>query len=206
MPFGEGLFPFDGGLFRSARLGVNVAEVRANGGIVRFAFDSFAQSGFSFREFILLEINPAEAVEIGAAVRLFLQRALHKRFGFVERGCRDRRAYSRSSSARGSVLRIGIQGFLEFYFGLVEKFLALVDGAEQEPRHFVVARLRQAGLRLCAAFFGFFVTACTFINLRDVEIDVAVGSDCSSAARRSNFHGFVGLPIFPKQKRVGRIE
>src|SRR5260370_5828163 len=83
-PFGERLFPLGGGEFRAAELGVNVAQVRMNGGIVTVTLHSLVQSGFGFREFVLFVINPAHAVEVSAIVWLFFQGALDEIGGFIE--------------------------------------------------------------------------------------------------------------------------
>src|SRR6266436_2586964 len=83
-PFGEGFLPLGGGEFVAAELGVNVAEVRMDGGIVTITFDGLVQGGLGFGELVLFVINPAHAVEIGAVVGFLFQGALHEVGGFVE--------------------------------------------------------------------------------------------------------------------------
>src|SRR5260370_11558686 len=61
-PFGKRFFPLGGRGVCAAELGVNVAQVRMNGGIVTVTLHSLVQSGFGFREFGLFVINPAHAV------------------------------------------------------------------------------------------------------------------------------------------------
>src|SRR5690348_4217932 len=83
-PFRKGLLPFYRREIGPAGLGVNIAEMRANGGIVALPRDGLAKSGFRLCKFVLPEVNPPEAVQISAAVRLFLQGALNKSFRFIQ--------------------------------------------------------------------------------------------------------------------------
>src|ERR1700693_965244 len=83
-PLGERFLPFRGGEIHAALLGVHIAQVGTNGGIVRFAFSGLAQSGFCLVGLILLVITPAKTVEIRAVKGLLVQRALHEILGFVE--------------------------------------------------------------------------------------------------------------------------
>src|SRR5712671_4657542 len=71
-PFGERFLLFGGGQFVGAEFCVNVTEMRVNGGVVTIALKCFSQSGFRFAKFVLLIINPAHAVEIGAVEGFFL--------------------------------------------------------------------------------------------------------------------------------------
>src|SRR5579863_2568082 len=84
LPFSERFFPFSGGQFGAAGLGVNIAEMGVHCGIVGIAFERFAQRGFGVGELVLLEINPAQAIEIRAVVRIFIEGALNQRLSFVE--------------------------------------------------------------------------------------------------------------------------
>src|SRR5215472_13804034 len=70
-PFGEGLLPFRGGQILAATLGVDIAQVRMDGGIVTLAGERFPQHGFSVGCPIFLEINPAQAIKVAAVIRLF---------------------------------------------------------------------------------------------------------------------------------------
>src|SRR5689334_16211222 len=83
-PLREGLLPFDRREIGPAGLGINIAEMRANGGIVALARDGLAKSGFRLCKFVFPEVNPPEAVQISAAVRLFLQGALNKSFRLIQ--------------------------------------------------------------------------------------------------------------------------
>src|SRR5579863_1187929 len=53
LPFSERFFPFGGGQFGAAGLGVNIAEMGVHGGIVGIAFERFAQSGFGVGKLVL---------------------------------------------------------------------------------------------------------------------------------------------------------
>ena len=53
-----------------SQLQIHIAEMAENRGIVAFAVHSFVQIFFGFGEFVLLVVSPAQAVEIGAVVRV----------------------------------------------------------------------------------------------------------------------------------------
>src|ERR1700752_1015943 len=99
------------------------------GGIVTVTLHSLMQSGFGFREFVLLVINPAHTVEVSAVVGLLFQGALDEVGGFVEALTQVAEHVTVIVEDR-TALGINGQGFLELVLGAVEEFLALVDGAE----------------------------------------------------------------------------
>ncbi len=49
LPFHERFFPFGGGHLGAAGLGVQIAEMRVDSGVVAFVLEGFAQSGFGIR-------------------------------------------------------------------------------------------------------------------------------------------------------------
>ena len=183
-----------------AGLGVYVGEVRANRGVVAIAFDGFAQRGFGFREFIFAEINPAKAIEISAAMRLLLQRALHERLRFIEPYAEIAEHVAVVVEDR-RVSRIDFQRFLELDFGAVVKLLPFVDGAQQKPHHLVVARFAGDGFGSQRRLFGVFVAAAAFVDLGNIQINLAVRVGLRKL-RTKNFNGFVGLAVFTQKRAL----
>jgi hypothetical protein len=53
-------------------------------GIVAFALQGLAQGGLGLGELVLLEIDPAQTIEISAAIGLLLQGTLDQRLRFVK--------------------------------------------------------------------------------------------------------------------------
>src|SRR5882757_5305704 len=147
--------------------------MRMNGGIMTVALEGFAQSGFRFAELVLLVINPAHAIEISAVVGFFLERALYQVGGFVQ-ALPQITKHVAVVIEDGAVFGICRYGFLEFILSAVEEFLTLVNGAEDEPNHFVVAGTAGQDFSGVRSLFGFFEALGTFIDLRDIQIGVAV--------------------------------
>src|SRR5215470_12636129 len=73
-PFRKRLFPFHTGQLIAAEFGVHIAEVGVNRRIMAFALDRLAKSGLGIWQFVLLEVNPAETIEVRTVERLLLQR------------------------------------------------------------------------------------------------------------------------------------
>src|SRR5580693_131823 len=203
VPLGEGFFPLGGGLFAAALLGVNVAEVRVNVGIVGIAFDGFVQPHFGFVVFALLVVNPAEAVEICAVVGFELERGLDHFFGFVE-ALAEIAEHEAVIVERGAVAGIHRDYFFELLFGAIVLLLAFVDGAEEEIGGLVVARIAGERFGGLGGFFGFLVAAAALVNLRDVQISFAVGFGVGEL-RAQNFYSFVDLAVFGEQRCFARL-
>src|SRR3989442_606562 len=86
MPFGKRLLPLRRGEIFATRAEVDVAEMAVNGGVVTLALDCLAEESLGLGKLILFITDPAEAIEIGAIVRFFVESALHERPGFVQAG------------------------------------------------------------------------------------------------------------------------
>src|SRR5437763_600857 len=164
------------------------------------ARERFAQHGFGIGNPIFLVINPAQAVQITAVIGLFFQRALDQRLCFVETDSQVAKHVTVIIQHR-SVFGVDRKNFFELLFGLVIKLLALVNGAEEEPDHFVVARLAGQDFSGTRGFFGFFVAAAALVNLRDVHIGIAIGG-VSMQVRAQDFDGIVGLRVFAEQQSI----
>src|SRR5438034_6004864 len=117
-----------------------------NGRVVSFALHGLAQRAFRSAQFVLFEINPAETVEIGPVVRIFLLGLLHERFRLVKPYPQVAEHVAVVIQYR-SVFWINGQHLLELFFGFVKKLLPLVDSAEEEPHHFVFTRLTRQHFR-----------------------------------------------------------
>src|SRR5579862_57692 len=199
-PFGERFFPLGGSLLGGGGIVVNVAQMSVNGRIMAFAIESFAESGFGVGELVLLVVDPAEAIEIGAVVRIFGEGALDEGLRFVETNAQVAEHVS-VIVEDGSALGIDVESFLELDLGFVKHFLAFVDGAKEEPHHFVIARRAGDGFGGASRLFGVFVTASAFVNLRDIQVGVAVGSVTGKLGAQE-FHGIIRLRGFAEKQGV----
>src|SRR5205823_14278359 len=164
------------------------------------ARERFAQHGFGVGNPIFLVINPAQALQITGVIGLFFQRALDQRLRFVEADSQVAKNVTVILQHR-CIFGIDRKNFFELLFGLVIKLLALVNGAEEEPDHFVVARLAGQDFSGTRGLFGFFVAAAALVNLGDVQIGIAIGG-VFLQVRAQDFDGIVGLPIFAEQERI----
>src|SRR5208337_5518039 len=142
----------------------------------------------------------AETVEISTAEWLLIERALNHLAGFIEAQAPVSEHISIIIQRRG-VLWIYVQHSLELVLSLVELLLALVDCAEQEPRHFIFARITGNGFGLVGCVFGFLVAARAFIDLGDVQINVPIGGAILQASLKQ-LDRFIGLLILSKQQCV----
>src|SRR5439155_20433193 len=123
---------FCGSKIATAKLRVKIAKMGMNGCVLSFALHGLAQRAFRSAQLVLFEINPAETVEIGPVVRIFLQGLLHERFRLVKPYPQVAEHVAVVIQYR-SVFWINGQHLLELFFGFVKKLLPLVDSAEEEP-------------------------------------------------------------------------
>src|SRR5207245_9610865 len=90
MPFRKRLLPLRRGEIFATRAEVDVAEMAVNGGVVTLALDCLAEESLGLDKLISFITDPAEAIEIGSIVRLFVESALQQGSGFVQAGRRTR--------------------------------------------------------------------------------------------------------------------
>src|SRR6266446_2590012 len=178
--------------------------MRMNCGVVAFALECFAQHGFGIGEFVLLVVNPSKAIEISAIERLFLKRALNERLRLVEPLTKITEHITVVVEHVGVVWVCG-EGFLKFLFGAVIEFLPLVNGAEQGPRHYLVAGLPWEYLSSVRGLFGLFIAFAAFIYLGYVEIAFAV---CFGfrGLRAQGLHCFIGLLVVGKKQSLASTD
>src|SRR5258707_15789207 len=70
-PFGVGFLPLGGGKVIAAEPGVDVPEVGMVSGVMAVTLHSLGQSSFGLAEVVLLVIDPAHAIEVGALLGFF---------------------------------------------------------------------------------------------------------------------------------------
>src|ERR1700678_389962 len=167
LPFDKRAFPEIHGAVLLPHLGVDVAKVREDRGIVHLVLDGFAKIFFGFGELVLFVVSPAERIEIGAVVGVLLHGALNHRRSFIQ-----------AQAAVGEHVAVIIQNggigwirgqrFFEFAFGLIPLLLALVDDAEHEPGGFLRSTVFRQPERFLRILLGFGIFLAALEDLREV--------------------------------------
>src|SRR6202453_2780141 len=194
LPFPLRALPKLRGAIGLAHLGVNVAEMAKNGGVVAVMFDGLAQRLFGLAQLILFVVSPAETIEVRTAVGILGHGFLNHRSGLGQAHAAIGQHVTVIVQGRGAV-GVEVQNFTEFLLGQVEFLLALVDRAPQEPGGLFAIAVRRQFLGLGRGFLGVVVFLAAFLGLGDIQINFLVAV-VSTKEGAEQLGGGVGVGFF----------